>query len=172
MERARDLVAFASDAAFALGEDQRIRAWNRAAEALLGHTASEVVGLPCAEIVAAILPDGGSVCCGDCEGFRGLRKCHTYAVSKCFAKHKDGSRIPVELSTIAVPAGDGDGTVALVLLHHRGAVAADAPADPRVTVKTLGRFSIAVGDCTVPVQQWTRRHAVQLFKLNNRTPFL
>ncbi len=44
MVDARDLVDFASDAAFAVDENLRIVAWNSRADDLLGYAPSEVIG--------------------------------------------------------------------------------------------------------------------------------
>jgi len=52
---------------FAVDRAQRIRAWNKAAEELLGHTAAEVLGRPCDEVIGA-RDRTGQCCCGpDCR---------------------------------------------------------------------------------------------------------
>lgn len=46
-----DLVASTADPAFGTDEDGRIVIWNRAAEKLFGHQASDVLGRPCHDII-------------------------------------------------------------------------------------------------------------------------
>ena len=58
MVDARDLVEFASDAAFAVDENSRIVAWSNRADDLLGYAPSEAIGCRCYDVLQAILPSG------------------------------------------------------------------------------------------------------------------
>ena len=54
------LLEHTADAAFAITDDGRIRSWNRAAERMLGHAASRVVGRLVADVLGAPALDRGA----------------------------------------------------------------------------------------------------------------
>lgn len=177
MAGAAELVGFSSNAAFAIGADQRILVWNDPAEKLLGYTAREAVGSTCYEILRSNLPDGEAVCGPDCAGARDLGLCRPYSVRTCFVRGKDGSRVPVGISSIALPPADGEARngapVALIMLHEidgRPALheAAGAPMELsdslRLAIHTFGRFRLFHGGSRIPVEKWHRKHAVTLLK--------
>ncbi|MBI4454891.1 MAG: PAS domain-containing protein [Acidobacteria bacterium] len=59
-----------SDGVFAVGLDQKIICWNRAAEALLGFDSNEVLGRYCYNVIAGRNGNDRCVCrqnCSDCE---------------------------------------------------------------------------------------------------------
>jgi len=60
-------LAGAGDGAFVIGQDGRVRSWNRAAEKLLGFTAREVVGRPCCEVFDGYNTDGNRLCSRACH---------------------------------------------------------------------------------------------------------
>ena len=60
--------------AYAMSLDQTIVFWNRAAERLLGHTADEVLGRHCYEVVTGVSRGGLTpVCSGGCPSIRHLQ---------------------------------------------------------------------------------------------------
>ena len=169
MVNAAELVEFASDAAFVVDGRQHVLAWNAPAEALLGYTAQEALGRTCAEMLRAVLPDGGKLCSEKCEDIRCLRTCQPYSAAECHAVRKDGSRVAIEISSIAVPAprhAVPDSPVAIIFLrqHPSDIKAMDAQTDPRLQINTLGRFAVSVRGCCLPLEQWQRKQAIQLLK--------
>ena len=56
----------AADGAFVVDEEQRIVYWNEAAEAILGYTPEEVLGLSCYEILGGCDDHGRAICCPQC----------------------------------------------------------------------------------------------------------
>ena len=169
MVDAAELVEFASDAAFVVDGLQIVLAWNAPAEALLGYTAKEALGRTCAEMLQAVLPDGGKLCYEKCEGIRGFHTCMPYSAADCHALRKDGSRVAVEIASIAVPTprdGAADGPVAIIFVRRQpsGVAPVDTPTDPRLQIHTLGRFAVSVRGCCLPLEQWPRKQAIQLLK--------
>jgi PAS domain S-box-containing protein len=59
---ASDLAEFASDAAFAIDVDGKIKAWNAQAQRLLGHTPAEVIGQHCGMVLQATMSGGEPLC--------------------------------------------------------------------------------------------------------------
>lgn len=60
--------------AYAVSVDQKIVFWNRSAERILGHTAEDVMGKRCYEVVAGLAPGGlAPECLGGCPSIRYLR---------------------------------------------------------------------------------------------------
>lgn len=62
-----ETLAGAADGALVVGPDGRILAWNRAAERILGHRASETLGRPCCEVLAGQDVDGTRICHPGCR---------------------------------------------------------------------------------------------------------
>lgn len=63
-------LANCADGFYAVDADQRIIAWNEAAEAILGHRAEDVLGKPCYEVLPGRDGSGSLVCrfrCLDCR---------------------------------------------------------------------------------------------------------
>lgn len=58
----RELLDHTADGAYVVDQDQRIAAWNKAAEAMLGHKAQEVIGMNCFQVLGGHT-DGGCVVC-------------------------------------------------------------------------------------------------------------
>lgn len=169
MVEARDLVEFASDAAVVVDQDRTIVAWNAAAEALLGHTADDVMGLPCHEVLHAVLPDGRAICGESCEGASCFGRCEPYAVAACNTPHRDGHLVPISISTMIVPnqrevAQEGS-AAAVIFLRSMEAVA-DAPAaeEPPVRIFLFGHFGLSVDRSVLAVEHWQRKQALTLLK--------
>lgn len=160
------LVEHASDPALVVDAERRVLAWNAAAEALLGRSAEDALGRSCAEVLGLVLPDGEVLCREKCDAMTGFAVCRPYAVSRCFAMCKDGSRVSVGASSMAVP-GTGSGgrgePIAVIFLHPK-ADAELAGAEGRLCIRTLGHFAVSVGGVDLALDQWPRKQAVQLFK--------
>ena len=68
------LLEFAAYGAYAVSVDQTILYWNPAAERILGHQASDVIGRRCYEVVAGRGPHGvAPECLGGCPSIRYMR---------------------------------------------------------------------------------------------------
>lgn len=160
------LVQHASDPALVVDGDRRVLAWNDAAEVLLGRSAQDTLGHSCAEVVGLVLSDGQLICRDKCNAMPEFALCHPYAVSRCFARRKDGSRVCVEASSMAVPNRGpvGKGNPIAVIFLHPMAGAELARVEGRLCIRTLGHFAVSVGGVDLALEQWPRKQAVQLFK--------
>lgn len=61
-----DALRWAGDGSFVTDPEGRIILWNGAAEAMLGHTAAEVLGRPCCTLLRGEDIDGNSRCTPEC----------------------------------------------------------------------------------------------------------
>ena len=167
MVEVADLVAYSSQAAFVIDGSQRVLAFNKAAEQLLGYRSDEATAITCDELLRGIQPVGGTVCAPHCGGIACLLTCRPYSEPKCFVQRKDGSRTAVVINTIAVPGPttDPNRPVAVILLSTSDTAASDViENDSRLHILTLGRFALSLAGCCVPLEQWPRKQAVQLLK--------
>jgi PAS domain S-box-containing protein len=71
----KDLVDSTSDSAFAVDGSGQIVAWNSAAEAMFGLSATDAMGKMCGEVVKGI-DECGPVCSSDCSVQQAVRKHH------------------------------------------------------------------------------------------------
>ena len=62
-----EALAGAADGALVIGPDGSILAWNRAAERILGHRATETLGRQCCEVLAGQDAGGSRVCHPACK---------------------------------------------------------------------------------------------------------
>jgi PAS domain S-box-containing protein len=99
-ERLRALLARARDGVWVTAADGRIVFWNRAAEAVLGHCARDVVGRACAEVVGGRDDRGRPVCARGCDAASlpsgGVER--TFGVP---ARTKRGRRVWLEVTAVA-----------------------------------------------------------------------
>lgn len=72
-ESLNELVNRAADGAYVVDQEQRIVAWNKAAEKLLGFEAEDVIGTPCYQILCGHADDGCAVCRRGCQPFSAAR---------------------------------------------------------------------------------------------------
>jgi PAS domain S-box-containing protein len=157
-----DLVGYSSDPAFAVDGRQRVLAVNEAAVELLGHSVDEAIGLSCDQLLKAVQPDGGPLCCSQCEAIVGLSHCRPYANAKCFVQRKDGSRVSVTVKTITMPGDPADlnRPVALILMSRTDPVSAVAVAsDPRLHIHSRDGLRFRFG-AAVAAEQWPRKQAI------------
>jgi phosphoserine phosphatase RsbU/P len=98
---AREILDALADGAYVTDPDRKILFWSRAAERITGWPASEVVGHRCADNILVHVDKDGNQLCGDvhCPLHRSMV---TGEMSQepllVFAQHKQGHRIPVEVS--------------------------------------------------------------------------
>jgi len=160
--KASDLVAHASDPAFSLSPDLKVLAWNQRAQDLLGYSPDEVRGRSCHEVIQGVLPGGIPLCTPDCPARLCFGQCLPFQARYCLVPRKDGQRVRVALSTIALPEPDEDGARAVVLMHP---LEEDLHPPAPLRIFTLGRFALAVGDRPVPLERWHRKQALTLLKV-------
>lgn len=164
-----DVINSASDPAFSIDDRARIVEWNDGAEKVLGYTAAEVAGLPCFDVVGAILNSGEPVCTPLCQGLDELGCCLPYAVPSCMVVHKDGHQVPISISTIAFPlasrASEKDNSIAVVFLRPDRPTADLRSPSEQIRIYTLGRFHIVIGDHGIAFNEWERKQSLTLFRL-------
>ncbi len=162
-----ELAECASDAAFAIGTDMRVLAWNAHAERILGYSKAEVLGRRCADVLRAVLIDGKPLCSSDCA----FGRCsQPFSVPACAVQRRDGQWMSLELSTLfltatAVRQTRPPAARILVFLRPRAEIATAVTPDPRLRIFTLGRFKLVFQSRELNVTEWTRKHSVQLLKL-------
>lgn len=82
-----ELLEGTTDAAFTVDLQGEIRTWNKAAENLFGHPASNAVGQACATLVKGRLDSRTPVCCQTCD------------VLECVRAGREVSNFDLEIST-------------------------------------------------------------------------
>ena len=162
-----DLVTLSSRPALVIDGRQRVLSLNQAAADLLGYRLDEALQLTCDRLLGAVQPDGGVLCCQECEGVAGFKQCRPYSSSSCFIRRKDGSRVSVALSSMAVPGDhdEDDRPVAIIFISEADqSSAVSGESDTRLHIHTLGRFAVSLRGCCLSLEQWPRKQAVQLLK--------
>ncbi len=103
MDRVLGLIESTGDGAFAVDHNQRIVFWNRACEKILGYSTSDVIGKPCYDVIGGTADDGCLICRRNCHYFR-ERGAEPTPARDLAARHLDGSKVWLNISTIAVPS--------------------------------------------------------------------
>ncbi|MBK8050343.1 MAG: PAS domain S-box protein [Anaerolineales bacterium] len=104
----RELLDRSADGAYIIDQEQRISAWNKAAESILGFTAQEVVGANCFQVLGGHLDGGCMVCRRGClphtAGLRGE------LVPNFDAQVRTAGGLPrwINVTVIALPAANGN----------------------------------------------------------------
>jgi PAS domain S-box-containing protein len=164
----RDLVTFASDAAFAVDEDSHIVSWNKAAHNLLGYAPSEVIDRHCSEIIRAVLPGGEPLCVPSCDGIQCFRREQPFAASACRARHKDGGWVPMSIASVVMPKharrSHSDSAVAVIFLREGEEKQGGPPPERALQIFVLGRFGVAARGHRLAVENWERKQALTLLK--------
>ncbi len=171
MVRTENLVHLASDAAFVVDREQRIVAWNRQSEELLGYRQNEVLGHFCYDVIAAVLADGQRLCTPDCQAKLSFGCGKPYANGHCLSRGKNGEWVTMQLSSIIVagvePGDEKSGnnvTRNLVLLRPLKQTALNVSPAPMLRVFALGQFGLVVGDQSVGIARWARKQALTLLR--------
>jgi PAS domain S-box-containing protein len=167
MAETRGLVHFASDPAFAVDRELRILAWNSGAHELLGHTADEVIGCRCYDVLHGVLAGGEPLCMPGCEGVERFQRGRPYAVPECKFLHKDGSWVSAMVGSLVVPgdAADRPGVeTAIVFLREIDETPSLHQSPQPLRIFTLGHFGLVVGGRGLAADKWRRKQAITLLK--------
>lgn len=103
---------------------RNIKYWNRASTEITGYTPEEVVGKCCADNILMHVDDAGNCLCRSgcplaaCMGDGNTRKARVYL------HHKEGHRVPVDVSASAIRDADGNIIGAVEAFSDASAVAA------------------------------------------------
>lgn len=119
------MLAAADFGVYAVSLDQRIVFWNRGAERILGHTAEEVVGRYCYEVVGGVTPGGLTPACLEgCPSLRALRGGSVPRAVEMQLLSVSGERRTVSLTPMVI-SGAIDDMPLIVHLFESGAAGAD-----------------------------------------------
>jgi PAS domain S-box-containing protein len=103
------VLATAPCGAYAVSIDQTIVFWNRAAERILGHSAAEVVGRRCYQVVAGTTSSGLTPeCLGGCPSIRYLRAGLVPAPVRLRALCSSGERKWVTVTPMVIASVQGN----------------------------------------------------------------
>ncbi len=163
-----DLIAFASDPAFAVDGDMRVIGWNPGAEQLVGYSTAEALGQKCSKVLQAFYPTGEPLCSMLCEGRSCMAVGQKWGIAACRIRHKSGEMITAGISTLVLPPearekNNGD-AVAVIFLRDTGGIVNDDTAILPLRIFTLGQFSLAVAGAGLKVEGWRRKQAAVVLK--------
>lgn len=113
----QDLLVHTADGAYVVDQNQRIVAWNEAAETLLGFTAPAVQGQPCYQIIGGHGDGGCMICRRDCQPFLAGRRGEIVASFDVQVRTADGPSRWVNAGIIALTITDHHGNSAPVVIH-------------------------------------------------------
>ena len=102
----RDLLERSADGAYVVDQDQRIAAWNKAAEKLLGFRAQEVVGMNCFAVLGGHTDGGCAVCRRGCLPYMAGRRGELVPSFDVQVRTASGYPLWINVSIIAVPISD------------------------------------------------------------------
>ena len=168
MMDARYLVDYASDAAFAIDDRQRIVAWNYGARRLMEYTRREVLGRHCWEVFQAVCPNGEPLCVPGCEGAVCFKQSRAFAAPSCRMRHKDGRWVPVNFESVVMPkrarSSDTAAAVAVIFLRSESEKRDRSLPEQNLQIFTLGRFGLVAKGRELSIEKWERKQAVTLLK--------
>ena len=108
-----DLLANTDDGVFAVDVDRNIVLWNKAAERLLGYTASEVLGKPCHQVIGGRDATGNLVCHAACANIEAAKEQSQIPSHDVRTKTSDGRELWINVTNIPIPS-EAEGQFALV----------------------------------------------------------
>jgi PAS domain S-box-containing protein len=168
MIEARDLVDFASDAAFAIDRGMKIVAWNHGAQQLLGYAPREVVGRHCSEVLHAVLLGGEPLCVPSCEAVQCFRRFQPFAAPSVRARHKDGEWVQICIASVVtskqIRSTHTDSFLAVIFLQGEEEISGRSPPGRTLQIFTFGHFGMAVRGHGIAVEKWERKQALTLLK--------
>jgi PAS domain S-box-containing protein len=96
-------LANAGDGAFVIGNDGRIRSWNRAAEKLLGYSARDVIGRACCDVLDGYNTEGNRLCSRACQVMTLVRMDEPIQHFDLRVRTKAGRPIWLNVSVLSLP---------------------------------------------------------------------
>ncbi len=113
----RELLDRSADGAYVVDGEQRIVAWNAAAEELLGFEARDVVGAQCYHILGGHTDGGCIVCRRGCQPYNAARKGEQVASFDVQVRTAGGRGRWVNVSVIGLEVEDSENGGALAVVH-------------------------------------------------------
>jgi diguanylate cyclase (GGDEF)-like protein/PAS domain S-box-containing protein len=124
------------DGIYFTDRDRRIIYWNRAAEAISGYTAREVLGKRCSDNFLMHVDESGcQLCEGDCPLSHTLAEGLPHRAD-VYLHHKSGHRVPVEVRVRPIWGGNGEVVGAMEIFNDNSRQKA-----LRERAKELARFA-------------------------------
>ncbi len=168
MMDARYVVDYASDAAFAIDDEQRIVAWNYAARRLLEYTRREVLGRHCWDVLQAVCADGEPLCVPGCVGAQCFQHSRAFTGPSCQVRHKDGAWVTLNFESVVMPkrARSSNAGPASAVVFLRGESEKNYRPRPgqKLQIFTFGRFGLVAKGRGLAIEKWERKQAVALLK--------
>jgi len=90
------------DGVFAVDSQQRIVAWNKAAESLLGYSAKEVLGKYCCEIIQGRDSNGVLQCVAHCSHFEQGKSLRWARHMELQSRSKSGQNVWISIATVSI----------------------------------------------------------------------
>lgn len=155
MNEINDLFSQTGDGACTIDDTQRIVSWNQAATDLLGYSRSEAVGRFGWQLLAGQTAEGEPFCQHMCPLRRSLQAGEAISSVDLLLRHRSGSRILVNVSTVPMPAAVNDGKPGMLVHLWRPLV---KPAlQKRLRIYLLGATAVTRPDGTmVKGGMWNR----------------
>jgi PAS domain S-box-containing protein len=113
-----DFLAGTGDGTFVIDNNQRIIFWNAAAEQILGYSAAEASGQRCWMLLQGCTVNGHLIC--QCDGTI-VSQARNHQLTRHFhimAKHRQGHRVLIDISTIPIFSKEGGQLEGLAHLFH------------------------------------------------------
>ncbi len=118
--------------------ERRITYWNKGAERITGYSAAEVVGHHCADnLLVHVDEEGRSLCTSSCPLVEVIQHGCGHSNSQLYVHHKEGHRLPVEVSVTLIRDDDGRPIGAAELFRETRVIDRDA-----VLIENLRRESL------------------------------
>jgi len=146
-----NILAQAGDGAFAVDAGQRVFLWNGAAQAMLGHGGSEVIGRRCHELLCGRDAAGNLLCGPRCPVMVMAERGERVASRDMAVTRRDGDLRWINISTLILPQGMG-------LVHFFRDVTGER-AQQRLATEVLTGRSHAAESSMTPPPSLTRREA-------------
>ena len=113
----RELLDRSADGAYVVDQDQRIVAWNEAAEELLGFEARDVLGSPCYHILGGHTDGGCTVCRRGCYPHTAARKGERVTSFDVQVRTAGGHGRWVNVSIIGLELEENGAGSSMVVVH-------------------------------------------------------
>ena len=102
-----------ADGVFAVGPEGRVVLWNRAAEKILGWSASEVIGRSCCDVFVGVDEHGNRLCYQGCHVMSLVKLKEPVQHFDMQTRTKAGRPVWLDISILEAPASGAGGAVAV-----------------------------------------------------------